>query len=146
MESQKDAGKVISILSNQIKRYIDHKSSENGLTGVQGRILHYIIQSSQNQGVYQKDIETAFHLRRSTATGILQLMEKNGFILRQSVDYDARLKKIIVTPQAMVVDERIFQSILEMNWMLTQNIPLQDMQTFYRVAEQMLHNLEQEEH
>lgn len=55
-------------------------------------------------------------------------------------------KKIIVTPQAMVVDERIFQGILEMNWMLTQNIPLQDMQTFYRVAEQMLHNLEQEEH
>ena len=35
--------------------------------------------------MFQRDVEAEFNIRRSTATGILQLMEKNGFLLREPV-------------------------------------------------------------
>lgn len=42
--------------------------------------------------IFQKDLETEFCIGRSTVTNILNLMEKKGFVRRESVSYDARLK------------------------------------------------------
>ncbi len=39
---------------------------------------------NEGKEIFQKDIEAEFNIRRSTATGILKLMEKNGFINRQT--------------------------------------------------------------
>ena len=56
---------------------------------------------------FQKDIEKAYEIRRSTATGILQLLEKNGYLKRQSVSEDARLKKLVLTAKAIEVHDQI---------------------------------------
>ena len=61
--------------------------------------------------VYQKDIEEEFRIRKSTATGILQLMEKNGFISRESSKKDARLKRIVPTPKAEALRPEILEHI-----------------------------------
>ena len=53
--------------------------------------------------IIRKDIEEEFQIRKSTVTGILQLMEKNGFIYRESVEKDARLKRIVPTKKAEAV-------------------------------------------
>ena len=50
--------------------------------------------------IYQKDVEKEFQIRRSTATGTLQILEKNGFIRREPVKQDARLKKLVPTDKA----------------------------------------------
>ena len=42
---------------------------------------------------FQKDIEQRFAVGRSTVTNLIQLMEKKGFVKRESVKQDARLKK-----------------------------------------------------
>mgnify|MGYP002980682515 CR=1 FL=1 len=65
------------------------------MTNMQRHVLHYILLQSMSRDIYQKDVEAEFQIRRSTATGILQLLEKNGFILRKAEDRDARLKKIV---------------------------------------------------
>ena len=44
-----------------------------------------------------RDIEREFSITRSTVTNILQLMERKGYITRQSVEQDARLKQLVLT-------------------------------------------------
>ena len=62
----------------------------------------------------QKDFEQQFNIRRSTASNILALIEKNGLIQRESVPYDARLKKIVLTDKAIEkIAQKAFDKIEE---------------------------------
>ena len=61
--------------------------------------------------VYQRDIEREFSITRSTVTNILQLMERKGYIERQSVPQDARLKRLILTEEGGRVHEKTMLSL-----------------------------------
>ena len=76
-------GRLISMVSHQMKRQRRLPETESGLTNMQRLILHYILFQSLERDIYQKDIEREFKIRRSSATGILQLLEKHGFIRRK---------------------------------------------------------------
>lgn len=91
-------------LNNQLRRNADAVTARYGgkhFTGMQSFILAHLYECAEkNQDVFQRDIEREFYISRSTASGILSLMEKNGLILRLSVPQDARLKKLVPTPKA----------------------------------------------
>lgn len=142
---EKAVGVVVKILSNHIKRYIEELVSISGITGVQGRILHYMIAQPMNEDIFQKDIEKEFHLRRSTATGILQLMEKNGIIKRTPVSYDARLKKIIVTDKALKIKNQVFEDMNNLEKTVTKGISENELALFFDVTEKMIKNLKNAE-
>lgn len=142
MDNSRDAGRIIGIVSNQIKRHFDDSDMQIPITGVQGRFLHFILAHSEDQDVFQKDLEEEFNLRRSTATGILQLMEKNHLLYRKSVDYDARLKKIVVTEKGAHIKEQVFENISALEKKIKNGITEEDLDTFFRVMEKMSKNLE----
>lgn len=85
--------------ANLIRRDIDNVMSGRKiekLTGMQGRVIGFLCRNL-NKEIFQRDIETEFSIRRSTATTMLQTMEKHGLIKRVAVEYDARLKRILPT-------------------------------------------------
>ena len=93
-----DVGRLINTLSHQLKRQMCVQEEEDSLTtNMQRLVLHYILFQSLQRDIYQKDVEKEFQIRRSTATGTLQILEKNGFITREPVKQDARLKKLMPT-------------------------------------------------
>ena len=92
---EKDCGMWINILSHMLKKRMNANTQSLGITGVQSHVMHYILVKCADGPVFQRDVERAFSLSRSTATGILQLMEKNDLIRRESVASDARLKSLI---------------------------------------------------
>lgn len=112
---EKHIGKMLSILSNLVRRKIENELNQRGMevTSSQARIISYVYYRTQFQNVYQKDIEAEFDIRRSTVTNALQLLEKNGYILRVSVDEDARLKKLTLTEKGIGIYEVVRKSILE---------------------------------
>lgn len=140
--NQADIGKSINMLAHQIKRRINRLLEDSGLTGVQGRILHFII--DQEQPVFQRDIEQVFHLRRSTTTGILQLMEKKEIIERRSVAYDARLKQIIVLEAGYAIDQQASQRIAVLEAVLKKNISEKELEVFIQVLDKIQENLQKE--
>lgn len=141
MKQKKDIGRVIGILSNQLKRQLDSTTNIT-FTGVQGRILHFILAQSEERDLFQKDIEEEFNFRCSTATGTLKLMEKHGFIQRTSVDYDARLKKIVVTEKGKLMREKVREDIDILEKKLRKNISDEDLEVFFSVAAQISKNLQ----
>ena len=103
----------ISKTSNVLKRKCKNSELNRKIdeaTGKNGWIIGFIA-DNQDRDIFQRDIEEMFSIRRSTVSSMLQLMEKKGLIIRESVGYDARLKKL----STGLSDEEIsvFFSVLE---------------------------------
>ncbi len=137
----RDYGAWINMLSHQVKKRLNATLADLGITGVQSRVLHYILEHCQQGPVFQRDVEAAFSLSRSTTTNILQLMEKNGLIRRESVARDARLKSLIPTEKAVQMDKQVHICIKQTEAILTQGISPGQLQVFAEVAQQMVHNI-----
>ena len=140
---EKDCGTWIHILSHKLKKRMNANMQSLGLTGVQSRIMHYILVKCAEGPVFQRDVESVFGMSRSTATGILQLMEKNGLILRESVASDARLKSLIPTEKAVDLDAQIGRSLCQSEQRLTAGLTAEQLAQFLETVERMSANLEE---
>lgn len=94
--------KCILDVSKNIRYFFDLAMAENGLTSIQTRILAHLRHArDENRDVFQRDIEEVFRIKRSSVTSVLQTLEKNGLIVRESIPEDARLKKLVLTEKAI---------------------------------------------
>lgn len=116
MENSKFYGQIgfaIKALQNQIKRCLDKQITAvdgQALTGLHAMVLSFLLHN-RDRDVFQRDIEATFNIRRSTATGTLQLMENNGLITRCPVCGDGRLKKIVLTEKALRLSEIVEEQL-----------------------------------
>lgn len=95
----------LRILSRNINNYFinyGNRKKVDRMTGSGGWIISYIAEN-YNRDVFQRDLEKEFDITRSTASKNVDLLVENGFIERKPVDYDARLKKLVLTEKAMEV-------------------------------------------
>lgn len=121
-------GRMIHMLSHQLKRRnIQEELMDEGLTGSQRHIM--------------KDIEEEFRIRKSTVTGILKLLEKNGFIRRESVPQDARLKRIVPTARAEALRPQILEQLGRTEALLMEGIPEEELHIWRSVMCRMFGNL-----
>ena len=107
----KDLPQVIPAQMRRVNNLISRR--QNGVedvTAMHGWILAYLY-NSRDREVFQRDIERAFSITRSTVTNILQLMEKKGYIRRVSVPQDARLKRLILTDAGAEAHQQIMRSL-----------------------------------
>lgn len=146
MQKEKHLGFEIRTLSNLVKRYFEQQKPEefDNSTGVHGWAIRYFYEN-RNKDIFQRDFEARFSIRRSTATNMLQLMEKNGIIRRESVSYDARLKKIVLTDKAVEIHKKATKNIEKIETTLKKGITEEELVSFYSVMEKIKANLEVEE-
>lgn len=135
----RSAARYVSKLSNKLRRKMDMLSSRKEFSGSQGRTLHFLL--AQTEDVFQKDIEEEYSIRPSTATELLKQMEKNGLILRESVPYDNRLKKIVLTDKALTYRQQVIDDLTDLEERLVEGISEEDLNIFFRVIEKMMDNL-----
>lgn len=76
------------------------------ITPMHGMVLAFLCRRPE-QALYQKDVENYFCISPSTATCMLKLMEQKGYLRREPVSHDARLKRLVCTPEG----EQLFCSI-----------------------------------
>ncbi|MBE6037824.1 MAG: winged helix-turn-helix transcriptional regulator [Anaerofustis stercorihominis] len=146
---------TIRTVSNQIKREHDFRLSEAkvqsnvksgpGLTGHQFGIMEYIHKHSSQREVYQKDIESAFHMGKSTVSTLLKVLEDNGYLIRTASEHDGRLKKLI--PTELAVESRELARVVsaELTEQLTEDISEEEILAFVSTARKLLVNLEKHE-
>src|SRR5574340_1797902 len=76
--------------------------------GLQVWVIDYLIKH-QDEDVFQRDLEKEFVMRRPTATTFIKKLEQGGLIRRETVAYDARLKKLILTDKALGMQEMMME-------------------------------------
>lgn len=123
---------------NHMVRKIDHKVSQDGLTTVQGRVIGYLAKKERTgEVVFQRDVEEEFHIRRSSVTSVIQGLEKNEYITRESVAQDARLKKIILTDKGRKINESVRETIFSEERKILQVLTDEEKEQFFYLIEKL---------
>lgn len=97
---------------------------------------------NQDTDIFQKDIEEFFSLRPSTVSRSLKLLEEKGYIIRTSMDYDSRLKKITLAEKSKEVCRSFEMSMRAVFEEVTKNISEQDIDNFNLTLSKMIANLD----
>ena len=142
---EKDCGALVNMLSRKVKRRLNVTLQGLGITAIQSRVIYYILIHCEQGPVFQRDIEQVFSLSRSTATGILQQLEKKEIIRRESVAMDARLKSLVPTRRATELDAQVRACLRQTDQVLTRGLSDGQVQLFKEIAAAMTQNLEQAE-
>ena len=136
-------GAEIGMLGNLLKRQMvchSGRAEPDHTTGMQAMIIHYL--STAQGDRFQRDVETQFRFRRSPATGSLQLMERRGLLVRAPVDYDARLKRLVLTDKARALHTEIHRQLRETEALMREGIGAEELAVWFRVSGKIRTNLE----
>ena len=145
MDERMDIGIAVRRLSLQMRRHHDaavDRLSGGRLTGARGWIIGYLA-SHDGKPVYQRDIETRFGIRRSTATVMLQLMEKNGMITRASDANDKRLKRLLLTDAARELLAELDRERYEFELLCKRGLSEEELAVFFTVDDKIAANIKE---
>ena len=136
-------GYAVNSLGRRISRVMNNipaiKENKN-LTGLQIWVLNFLFRS-EGKDVFQRDVEREFNIRRSTATELLKMMERGGLICREPVDYDARLKKIVLTAYAEEIRKQLQAQIRKTETLMTEGFTDEEIEQFFSFVERFKSNL-----
>lgn len=141
---EKFLGLELRRLSLLISRYMESHTNckkVKELTGSNGWIIGYIGRINDGD-VFQRDLEKTFGITRSTASKTVDTMVEKGFIERQSVDYDARLKKLVLTEKARNVLEIMDEDKARIEGTLTKGFSDEDKEKLCEYLSRMTRNIE----
>lgn len=126
----------LSHMIHWITRQYEGEDGQRAGVGVYGWLIGFIY-DNRDKDIYQRDLQQQFSVRRSTMTGILQTMEKEGMIIRRPVEWDARLKKIELTEKAIQLQEGFQKNIAEIEARLSSGLTPEEKQTFIALCEKI---------
>jgi DNA-binding MarR family transcriptional regulator len=136
-------GFEIRRLDHMLARSLQAQVKAAGLdevTLMHGWIIRYLY-ANRDKDIFQKDMEQHFSIGRSTVTNIIQLMEKKGFVMRESVEHDARLKKVVLTAKGIQSHELLEKLIENLDMSLVEGITEDELSVFYSVIRKLAENL-----
>ena len=117
-----------------------HQEIEKAI-GSNGWIIAYIGDHG-DRDVFQKDLERDFAVTRSTASKNVDLLVKNGYIERQSVSYDARLKKLVLTKRGEEILSLMRSNNAELEKRLTRGFDEKELSGLRDYIERLSRNLQ----
>lgn len=119
----------------------EHRMDE--VTVMHGWIIRYLNEQYEVE-VYQKDIEKKFGIGRSTVTNIIQLMEKKGYLRREAVERDARLKKLVLTEKGRFHHLQMENLVEQISVETAEGISDEELDVFFRVLHKLEDNIGQQ--
>lgn len=131
--------KVQNLMTKSLSKIGKDDKAEK-LSMVQVWILEYLYDNI-GQDIFQKDIEIKFDITAPTATKMIESLVKRGFLVRESVLYDARLKKILLTEKATKGHEEFLNRIKIFNDKLVKGITVKEQEEFIRILKKLENNL-----
>lgn len=129
--------RIVTIFSNRINRRLSKELAKYGITNVQAKIISFLYREGSKRDIFKKNIEEELDIRRSSVTSVLQLMEKNGYIIRINDVKDARLKKILLTEKGILTHDKIYSCVLDFEKYLTEQLTDEEKTAFIRVINKL---------
>ena len=142
MRHEDNVGYKMRLIHNRIHKQMEAKRIENegNITGMQRWTLGFLNDRADTE-IYQKDIEQEFKVSRATASNMLQLMERKGLIVRESVSRDARLKKISLTEKAKNMVAKSDADIREMEQLITKGFHKEETEQLKHYLDRIMENI-----
>lgn len=107
------------------------------LTASQHKILLYLMDKPQDT-IRQLDLQNAFKMTNPTITGILQNMEKNGWIERKRSPKDFRSKVINITDKVKKIRYEIIDIDKKVEKEMTENLTEEEKEELVRLLNKII--------
>lgn len=98
--------------------------------------------ASAGKVIYQRDVEREFDLSRSTVSSILKELEANGLIERRAVLSDGRLKRVLPTEGARMINEICKKDMDSVADKLFDGVDSEQIESFIDTLSKMTENAE----
>lgn len=141
----KNVGQSLRCLQRLIHQKVEvlKVESKDDLTLVQAHTLRYLDEHKE-EDIFQRDIEKVLNVRRSTCTEILNVLERDGYIERHSVNSDKRLKKLILTAKTKELHLTISKNVERLEALLKKDINEEELEIFFKVIDKMKQNVKED--
>ncbi|BDR56579.1 MarR family winged helix-turn-helix transcriptional regulator [Xylocopilactobacillus apis] len=126
-----DTGRFLKIAARQLTKDFDQFARNYDLTATQMSIIDHLGRNSIE--ILQKDIEEEFNIRRSTATLVLQRMEKKGLVERTAAKRDARQKAVSLTQKGQQLVKIVSDYMNHQQHLLQQHFSNEEIKTFEKI-------------
>lgn len=133
--------RMINNLTKEIVRKSHPITDKPPLTQLQAGIMAYLFRN-QEKSICQKHIEEKFNISGATVSNTLQVMEKNGLIIRSSMDEDARLKKITMTQTALQDHMLVEEHMQMMERKMREGMSDEEQEELFRLLAVVRNNME----
>lgn len=138
-------GMEIKAITNRMARRLKGEArdiNEKTHSSAQKHTIAYLYEHQSEGDLFQRDIEEFLSIQRPTATRMLNHMESDGLIKRESVGYDGRMKKLTLTQKAVNLYNDIFDEINLVEEYMTRGLTDEEKSEFLRIAQKIRKNLE----
>ena len=130
----------LSRVQRKMRALFDARVKERGLTLPRARALLIL---GRGVNLNQRELADELDIETPTLVRLLDGMEKQGFIERQSVEGDRRAKQIAMTPRGAKVAGEVLELARSLRADVLKSISAQDMSTTVKVFAAMSDNIAQ---
>ena len=109
------------------------------LTAAQGHIMGYL--AHRKEAPCSRDIEEEFHLSHPTVWGLLDRLEKKGFIKFRPDPKDRRCKRIYILEKGRECQALMHQTIVDNEERLVQDFTEEEKEQFYGYLRRAIANM-----
>ena len=131
--------RLIGEISRLMGEKMREKGDENPISQKAGRDIMF--QLSKRDGRTQLELVNATHLKAPTVSVALQKLEKEGFVTRQTDEYDMRAIRVYLTDKGRALDEKIRKRIIDEEKIAVTGLSESEKETLCKLLEKIKRNI-----
>jgi DNA-binding MarR family transcriptional regulator len=132
--SNRSIGKEIGILSRAAHTFFQHQFKNYSIGHAQVMTLHFIC---RNNGRSQHELVKYFNLDKSSVTSQLNILEKNGYIIRKIDTNDSRGRMIFITEKTKAIEADLYDKFISWSKILLEGFNAEEQEKVFCLLDKM---------
>ncbi|MCD8014884.1 MAG: MarR family transcriptional regulator [Lachnospiraceae bacterium] len=128
----------IALIKGQFSKFILRRARQMGLLRGQPHILEYL---ATNDGCSQSEVCEAWDLDKSTVSGLVERMERDGLIDVRKEEGDRRKKKLYLTAKGSELGSRMDEYMKQLDEAAFAGVTEEEQEQFLHVLSRIYQNL-----
>lgn len=126
-------------VSRKLRKVFDARASTHGLTTARAILLRYL---SRHEGATQSELAAALDVEQPSMIGLIDGLEKTGWVTRKAVPGDRRAKGIHLTERAREETAEISAFTEALRTQMMQGLDTNEILTAMKVLDNIMANIE----
>ena len=137
MKRTESVGRLSAQIHRISRSYINKRMSDYGIGSGQ---FHFLMRLYRHDGLCLKELVSALHLDKGTATRAVHKLEANGFVVSRENIHDRRSRNVYLTEKARKLKPDIESIFSDWNEILLRGFHSEEKTALYDYLERVIEN------
>lgn len=136
--TREDFMTALTIVNRKLRTMFDSRVREQGLTLSRARLL---LMLAKGDGMNQRELAEALEIEQPSLVALLDGLEKQGLIARETLESDRRAKRVVLMPAACGETDRLMTQVGKLRDVILAGIDDKDLAATQKVLQQIADNI-----